>query len=86
MAVAKQKNPGPYITEIEQLILHHFPASKFRITEIPGDDDDGSAIWTYSDGDHDDIRDLVSAREIEILVDHDIDIMTIPVPLEDWRD
>jgi hypothetical protein len=84
MAVAKQQNPQPFVSELEALILHRFPDARFRLTEIP-DEDDGIAIWTYSAADPDEIRDLVCDREIEILVDHDIDIMTLPMPLEAWE-
>jgi hypothetical protein len=49
------------------------------------DADDGTAIWAYVDASDEDVRELVSDRELEILLNHDIDIMTLPMPLEAWE-
>jgi hypothetical protein len=86
MAVVDQEHRAQrYISEIERNILRLFPESRFRITPIP-DDDDGIAIWTYSTAESEEIRDIVGERELQILLDEDIEILTIAMPAEAWED
>ena len=85
MAVANpQRREYGYVQEIEDMVKRRFPDARFRVTQMP-DDEDGVAIWTYSSAGSDDLRELVQARELELL-DDDVYIVTVAMPLESWED
>lgn len=85
MAIARQEPPEyEYVPEIEEMIRRQYPEARFKVTPMP-DDDQGIAIWTYSAAESDELRELVQERELELL-DKDIYILAIAMPLEAWED
>jgi hypothetical protein len=69
------------IQEIQSLILSRFPDARFEITAMP-DSRTGTAIWTYTSADWDEVSDLVVEREVDLLVDDNVFLCVIPMPVE----
>ena len=82
MAIARAKSKRQlFVDEIEQLIVTGFPDAVFEVGHMP-DTRRGTAIWTYTAGDPDDVAQLVSEREIQLMVDEGVFIYVIPMPLK----
>jgi hypothetical protein len=85
MAVARTSDPAyEHVEELERMVLSKFPNARFKVTPMP-DSDEGVAIWAYTDGDDDDLNAIVRDREMELLLEDDVYILTIPMPLEAWE-
>ncbi len=82
MAIARPRSGRQRAIEgIQSLILARFPDARFEITPMP-DSRSGTAIWTYTSADWDEVRAVVGNRELDLLVDEDIFIGVIPMPVE----
>jgi hypothetical protein len=73
------------IDDIQKLILGGFPDARFVITPMP-DSRSGTAIWTYTSADWDEISDLVLEKEVDLLVNENIFLGVIPMLLDAFPD
>jgi hypothetical protein len=82
MTIARPKSKRRrYIEELQMAIRQRFPDAQFKVTPMP-DSRTGTAIWTYTESEYDDVEALVVGREMELLEDHNVFICVLPMPLE----
>ena len=82
MAIAKPKGKAQrYVEELQEIVRTRFPEAKFRVGPMP-DMQNGVAIWTYTTAEFNEVTDLVSEREFQIMIDEGLFLYVIPMPLE----
>jgi hypothetical protein len=86
MAVARSNDPAyEYVDELEAMVRARYPEARFKVTGMP-DSDEGVAVWTYTNANDEALRAIVRERELELLLEKDVYILIIAMPIEDWRD
>src|SRR5215218_4327975 len=83
MISVQPNSPNPAIaaavTELEQMILEHYPDATFEITEGYGDDSSGTYILATVDvDDTDDVFEVVVDRLVNLQVDEGVPVYVLP--------
>jgi len=82
VAIAKAPSKASrYVEELKSLITDRLPDAQFLVTRMP-DTRKGIAIWTYTSGEYEDVENLVTEREFEIMIDEGLFIYVLPMPLD----
>jgi len=85
MAIARPRGRlSQRVKEMKQFLRQHFADAKFLVTRMP-DARKGIAIWTYTNADWDEVQDLVADREFEIMMDDELFIYVVPMPLDAYN-
>lgn len=73
------------LDELQGTIIQRFPDARFRVAPVP-DVRGVTGVWTYTSADPSDVRDLIRDREVEIMLDEKLHILTIILPIEAYDD
>lgn len=83
MAIARKPKLGEAVDQVKALIVRRWPEARFKVSRAI--EARGTAIWTYCEGDFDDVTDHTGDLQFELMDSHNIFIYVIPMPLEAWE-